>query len=245
MTARHQQVADDLRRLITSGEYATGERLPSEARLSDRYRVSTPTLRDALELLRTEGLIEKFQGRGNFVRQPADRLTYPSGRTADLQVIVSSAELTATSDVAARLRMPPGDPVTEYVCLSHRADSPQSLAHVYVPRAAAHVGTPKANLSPWGDDFTGTAAATETTSNDQVTARFPTEAEAQLLRIATRTPVLAVHRIITADDGQVLAYVLLVLPGDRAQVAFATRTQPEPAGKTQQMGTPAGGSDER
>jgi GntR family transcriptional regulator len=42
------------------------------------------------------------------------------------------------------------------------------------------------------------------------------------LRIATRTPVLAVHRTITADDGHVFAYAVLVLPGDRADVTFVT-----------------------
>ncbi len=231
MTARHQQVADDLRRLIASGTYATGERLPSEARLSDRYRVSTPTLREALELLRAEGLIEKFQGRGNFVRRPTDRLTYPSGRTDDLHVIVSSAQVKVAGDLAARLRTPPDTTITEYVCLAHRADSPQSLAHIYVPRAAAR--TTGVGSSPWGDDIVIAADTTATTSTDQVTARFPTAAEAQSLRVSARTPVLAVHRTFTTDDGHVVAYALLVLPGDRAEVALVTsltRTKEEANG---------------
>ena len=221
MTGRHQQVADDLRRLITAGTYVPGERLPSEARLSDRYRVSTPTLREALELLRAEGLIEKFQGRGNFVRRPTPRLSYPSGSTDDLHVIVSRAEFTVTGDLAARLRTPPDTAVTEFVCLAHRADSPQSLAHIYVPRAVARTGS--VGSSPWGDDIVIAADETATTSTDQVTARFPTAAEAQSLRVSARTPVLAIERTLTADDGHVVAYALLILPGDRAEVAFVTR----------------------
>lgn len=227
MTARHQQVADDLRRLIASGALAVGERLAPETQLAARYRVSTPTLRDALELLRAEGLIEKFQGRGNFVRRPRPRLTYPgTGGTEGLHIVVSSADITATGDLAARLRTEPDAPVTEYVCLSHRDDSPQSLAHLYVPhpgpRAAGRV-----SASPWADDIVAglatTAGVPVATSTDLVTARFPTGAEAQSLRIATRTPVLAIERTITADDGQVVAYALLVLPGDRAEVALVTR----------------------
>ncbi|MET9219052.1 GntR family transcriptional regulator [Streptomyces sp. NPDC003300] len=233
MTSRHQHVADDLRRLITSGALAVGERLAPETRLAARYHVSTPTLRDALELLRTEGLIEKFQGRGNFVRRPPQRLTYP-GVAVDgddgLQVIVSSADITATGDLAARLRTPPDAPITQYVCLSHRDDSPQGLAHLYIPhavtRATSDVRNPPVSASPWADDIVRslTTATGEPVANstDLVTARFPTGAEAQSLRIATRTPVLSIERTITADDGQVLAYVLLVLPGDRAEVAFVT-----------------------
>jgi GntR family transcriptional regulator len=222
MSARHQQVADDLRRLITTGALSAGERLPPETRLASEYRVSTPTLRDALELLRAEGLIEKFQGRGNFVRRPSDRLTYP--REANGVVVsVNSSIIAAPSHLAARLDLPLNAPLTEYVCLSHRDDSPCGLAYVYVPRAAVTDSPSLTGSSPWGDDIIATACGPVTTSTDQVTARFPTAAEAQSLRIAGRTPVLAIERTIAADDGHGPAYVLLVLPGDRTEAVFATR----------------------
>jgi GntR family transcriptional regulator len=112
MTARHQQVADDLRCRITAGTLAAGERPPPETRLAQCYRVSTPTLRDALELLRTEGLIEKFQGRGNFVRRPPQRLSYPAGETNGLHVTVSSAGIVATGELASRLHTQADTPLT-------------------------------------------------------------------------------------------------------------------------------------
>ncbi|WP_405583917.1 GntR family transcriptional regulator [Streptomyces sp. NBC_01190] len=222
MTARHQQVADDLRRLILSGALPVDSRLPPETQLATRYRVSTPTLREALELLRAEGLVEKFQGRGNYVRRPPRRLIYP-GPGDGLHVIVSAADIKAPPELAARLRARPNSPTTEYVCLSHRDDSPQSLAHLYVPRRAAHADPPPTCSSPWGDDLLTAAGVTVDSSNDQVTARFPTAAEAQSLRIPTRTPVLAVERTFTTHDGRVAAYALLVLPGDRAEIAFISR----------------------
>ncbi|MFC4034054.1 GntR family transcriptional regulator [Streptomyces polygonati] len=224
MTARHQHVADDLRRRIVAGTLPVGERLAAETQLAAHYRVSTPTLRDALEVLRAEGLIEKFQGRGNYVRRPPERLSYPgAGGTEDLHVTVSSTDLTASDDLAARLRTEPNASVTEYVCLSHRANSPQSLAHLYVPHAVARIQAPAIGASPWGDDIVSAVGGLGATSTDQVTARFPTAAEAQSLRIGARTPVLAVERTIAAVDGLVVAYELLVLPGDRAEVALATR----------------------
>lgn len=70
MSARYEQVADDLRRLIVNRSFQVGARLPPETKLSAKYGVSTPTLRDALEVLRAEGLVAKFQGRGNFVSAP-------------------------------------------------------------------------------------------------------------------------------------------------------------------------------
>lgn len=217
MTARHEQVADALRRLITAGTLAVGQRLPPETHLSVQYGVSTPTLREALEVLRAEGLIAKFQGRGNFVRRPPERFTYPSSTKA-ARTTVSSAATTATGHLAGRLGLAEGAPLTEYACLTHLDDSPEALTHVYVPRTAA----PLTNASPWGDDLVIATGVPVTTSIDQVTARFPTTAEAQSLRIGTRMPVLTIERVFTTADGQAVAYALLVIPGDRAEVALVT-----------------------
>jgi GntR family transcriptional regulator len=232
-------VADDLRRRIVSGALATGERLPSERQLSAHYRVSTPTLRDALGVLQAEGLVEKVQGRGNFVRKPPPRLTYPgAAEVADLHIVSSFSEVAAAGEVAARLGVPSDTTVTQYVCLVHRGDTPQSLTHLYVPHAGRQLEPPPVPISPWGDDlldqFADRAAEPAACATHQVTARFPTDAEAQSLRIAVRTPVLAIERRVVAErsepdtqEAPVLAYALVVLPGDRALVAFATQ-HPDP-----------------
>ncbi|MFI1799708.1 GntR family transcriptional regulator [Streptomyces sp. NPDC020379] len=69
MANAYEKIADELSEAIRSGRLVPGERLPSEAALAERYGRSVPTIRDALRLLRSEGLIEKQQGRGNFVRK--------------------------------------------------------------------------------------------------------------------------------------------------------------------------------
>ncbi|WP_308190577.1 GntR family transcriptional regulator [Streptomyces sp. HPF1205] len=46
MSARHQQVADDLRRRIRSGDLPVGRRLPSESALAAQYRsASRPSVK--------------------------------------------------------------------------------------------------------------------------------------------------------------------------------------------------------
>ena len=44
-------------------------RIPSETELADRFRVSLPTIRQALAVLRAEGLIESRHGIGTFVKE--------------------------------------------------------------------------------------------------------------------------------------------------------------------------------
>lgn len=85
---RHTEPAPDLRpatyadqvygkvlTMISVGEFATGDRLPSEAQLGTLFGVSRPVIRDALARLRQDGLIEARKGSGSYVRaQPPEDL---------------------------------------------------------------------------------------------------------------------------------------------------------------------------
>lgn len=55
----YQSTYDDLRDRIRSGEFAVGDRLPSEAALLAHYEVSAITLRRALDMLREAGYVER------------------------------------------------------------------------------------------------------------------------------------------------------------------------------------------
>jgi DNA-binding GntR family transcriptional regulator len=66
----YQQVADDLRRKIQTGEYAPNMRLPSVRQLAKDYGLSAQTIQSALRELRHDGLVVSQQGRAYFVRDP-------------------------------------------------------------------------------------------------------------------------------------------------------------------------------
>ncbi|WP_327190013.1 GntR family transcriptional regulator [Streptomyces xinghaiensis] len=70
MAKAYERIADELRRSIRGGDLNPGDQLPAEDRLAERFGRSVPTVREALRLLQSEGLIEKRHGRGNFVRRP-------------------------------------------------------------------------------------------------------------------------------------------------------------------------------
>ena len=78
-----QQVADELRRRIISGELDEGDSLGQEAELIERFGVSRPSLREALRILEAEGLISVVRGvqGGVVVHRPDQRQT---ARTAAL-----------------------------------------------------------------------------------------------------------------------------------------------------------------
>src|SRR5262249_39282567 len=58
-----QMVADDIRSQILRGDLRTGDALPSERELRESYRLSRPTLREAMRILEAESLIETIRGK--------------------------------------------------------------------------------------------------------------------------------------------------------------------------------------
>src|SRR5215211_1186090 len=78
-----QQIADDIRALIVSGELSEGDSLGHEHDLVERFGVSRPSLREALRILEAEGLITVVRGvlGGVVAHQPDERMT---ARTAAL-----------------------------------------------------------------------------------------------------------------------------------------------------------------
>jgi DNA-binding GntR family transcriptional regulator len=70
-------VAEDLRASIAAGEFQPGEKLPSGRDLSRRYSVALMTMQRAIALLRDEGLVASYQGRGVFVRSPESDAAAP------------------------------------------------------------------------------------------------------------------------------------------------------------------------
>src|SRR5690606_8131127 len=66
-TTLSESVAADLRRRIAQGEWANGDRLPSEHALSEHYGVSRATIRTALQDLESRGMTVTRRGVGTFV----------------------------------------------------------------------------------------------------------------------------------------------------------------------------------
>lgn len=101
----YRTIAADLTELITSGQLQPGDRLPSEPELMGRYDVSRRTVRDAIALLRADGLVEVVSGRGVFVLQRGP--TEVVRLSPDWQISARPA----TAQERARWGMPEGWPV--------------------------------------------------------------------------------------------------------------------------------------
>ena len=72
---KHRHISNELKLEIASGHYDATGRLPSEAQLVTRFKVSRPTVARALLDLQKAGLIERRAGAGSFLNPPSSNET--------------------------------------------------------------------------------------------------------------------------------------------------------------------------
>lgn len=219
-----KQIADRLRAAIASGELVVGGRLPSEQALMDTYGVARGTARDAVDLLRAEGLVRTEHGRGTFVRDrpPVRRLAHDRfarrhrerGRAAYLAELEAEGRVPqvevlevgrarAADDVAVWLQLAMGADVLVRRRRYLADGKPMELATSYVPWELAE-GTPiaQADTGPGG-----IYARLEEHGHplkrfsEEVTARMPTTDEVRALRLEPGVPIMRLIRI-AYDEGE-------------------------------------------
>lgn len=77
----YRQLARLLKERIEAGDYQPGQRLPSEERLQQIYGYGRTTVREALRVLKAEGVVRTVTGSGSYVRgeQEVTMVTVTSG----------------------------------------------------------------------------------------------------------------------------------------------------------------------
>jgi DNA-binding FadR family transcriptional regulator len=85
----YRQIAEQLRSLMTGGEFTPGSRLPAERDLAKQLGVSRPSVREALIALEVEGWVEVRTGSGVYVleRRGRPRTKVPPGEWGPLELI--------------------------------------------------------------------------------------------------------------------------------------------------------------
>lgn len=99
----YEQVADQLRELIMTGEIGAADRLPAEATLAAQFGVSRATVREALRVLSTQNLIRTSKGAtgGSFVTLPSvDHISESLG--ANINLLSLSEDVTLDEFLEAR-----------------------------------------------------------------------------------------------------------------------------------------------
>ncbi len=108
----YQRLRDEMVEKITDGEWRPDQAIPTEAELTKTYGVAIGTVRKAVDVLVAEGLLERSQGRGTFIRRPSfdaslfrffRHLTGAGGRQIPEGRVLARVVETPPEDVASAL----------------------------------------------------------------------------------------------------------------------------------------------
>lgn len=242
------QIADDIRRQLDDGALRGGDKLPTEAELMADYGVSRIVVRQAIEVIRREGLVVSQRGSGTFVREQQPRTRRVLGDLYRYRARATSSpfataakdsgqrpeweyqsrKTTASQSIAERLGIAANDAVmrTSYRFLADEV--PVMLSTSYEPLVITG-GT--VIEQPEGSPTTGVVGRMDligvhiTHVVEDVQARTARPYEQDALDVPTGVPVLAVERTYFAED-QPVETADIVVSADRYTFSYAVPIAP-------------------
>ena len=226
-----RRLRDLLRAGVLGGAFAGGH-LPSEAELMAQHGVTRATVREALALLRHEGLIERVQGIGTHAlftpvttplaeahgaAQPLRDGVFAKGLRPR---VLDDSVIPAPALVAERLRVAPGTPVLRLDYVSLMGEEPHALATNYVlfPEADRLAETPFTQhwysyLADAGVVLGESEFVFDGTLADPIVARA--------LDVLPGTPLITMEQAIYDPEGRMFNIAFLHMRADRFR--FASR----------------------
>jgi GntR family transcriptional regulator len=219
---RYLQIADDIRRDLR-GE---GEQIPSEHSLCSRYKVSRPTIRQALDVLVQEGRIYRHAGRGTFsTAVTGDPRMRVIGSLDDMMALaeenwfklVSRESVRVPPNIATALKLPPGSPGYRVIGVRHSDNGPFQHVTAWVPEAIGKGIADEEDLSKTSligaiERHTGV----EVKFLEQVVdAALAPRHVAELLQLRPRTPLLLFERTYIAANGEPVEHAVTYQTGRR------------------------------
>ncbi|MEM5296842.1 GntR family transcriptional regulator [Burkholderia sp. JPY481] len=215
---RYQRLRDEMVALIAARHWRPGEAIPTEQALAKSYDVAVGTVRKAVDLLVAEGLLERFQGRGTFVRRASFdsslfRFFRFQTRQGERRIpesrILRREVVDAPSAVAAILQISSTARVIQMTRLRLIDGVPMLAEEIWLPyvRFAAFA---QMDLNEVGDLLYPVyeaqcnqvvASATET-----LTVEAIGPLHARLLRIEPGTPAVVIERLAYGYDRQPLEW---------------------------------------
>ncbi|MDT0609098.1 GntR family transcriptional regulator [Streptomyces lancefieldiae] len=204
------QVAQQLQRLIETGTLAPGTRLENEIALADKFGLSRPTMRQAIQHLVDKGLLARKRGVGtqvvnNRVRRQIELTSLfedlkRDGRRPRTDVL-SMQTVPASDEVAAALGIEPGAPTMAMRRLRYADDEPIALLQNHLP--ADLLTLTEDDLTERGlYELLKRAGISLRTARQNIGARRASAAEARLLGEGRSVTLLTMERTVQGDAGR-------------------------------------------
>ena len=213
----HVEVTALLRNRILSGELPSGAQLPPINQLSEQMGLAKMTVRQAMDSLEAEGLIERQSGRGTFVRDVALREPKFLKMHADLSQL---HQMVSDLDVAVAPRRPHPDDTDA------SEDGIQAMRRIHLlngkPFCMVDLKLSREIYERAPQRFETEVVVTVlkdlgidvATAQQRVTISYADVEAAQTLGVHLNSPVMHVSRHFLDSEGQRIYSAKLIYPGD-------------------------------
>jgi GntR family transcriptional regulator len=215
---RYHRVRDALSTQIASRHWRPDEPIPTEAELAQTHAVSIGTIRKAVDSLVADGVLERFQGRGTFVRRPDFQsslfrffrfIDADGAARVPVSRILKREEIAMPAAVAAALQFDPGAPAIRFIRLRLIDERPLLLEDIWLPRDRFKPLL-KLDLREFGDllyplyeQFCGALVAS---AQETLTAEAAGARHARFLELPVRSPIIVIERVALGADRQPLEW---------------------------------------
>jgi GntR family transcriptional regulator len=206
----HAKLREELTGRVRSGEWTPAEPIPPESALASFYGVSVGTVRRVLGELVDQGLLERRQGDGTYVRRARfDRALHrffrhgTAGDTLPDSRILLREVRTAEATVADSLRLTSGAEVLYLKRVRSRAGDPLLVEDIWLPlprfEAIARAGLDELGnlLYPAYEELAGQIVGG---ASEELTVERCDAPTAELLGCEAAEPVVVIERIAHAHD---------------------------------------------
>ena len=212
----YQQVSDWIRDKIYTGEWETGDRIPSEKQIMEMLSVSRGTIKKAITGFVNEGLLSSVQGKGTYVKSESANISYSLGsgllsfaeslksQSIDYETSVISVKKEGANKLTAeRLNMGIGDPIL-YLKRLRSVDGEKVMLienriNLNLFPKMLNVDFTKNNLFPTIEMLSNKLIGY---SESKYAARIIGKERGRYLEVHEGAPVLHLEQLVHFEDGQ-------------------------------------------
>jgi len=225
---KYYQLAKILREQIEDGDFQPNDAIPSERKLEQRYNLSRPTIRQAIDLLSRQGFLYRVHGKGTFVSPP--------------KLQKGMLELTSFSEDMRKRGLKPGQRILEFGYvkpegkvrrqleivddqkkvlrikrLRYGDEEPMGLQDSFLSLDTAH-NISREEIEELGSIYVilqEKFGIFPTEADETIEVTLATPEEAELLNISAGSPLLLNERKLWSQDRRVIEFVRILYRGDR------------------------------
>ena len=225
---KYYQLAKILRQQIENGDFLPNDAIPSERKLEQRYNLSRPTIRQAIDLLGRQGYLYRVHGKGTFVSPP--------------KLQKGMLELTSFSEDMRNRGLNPGQKILEFGYvkpaskvrrkleiedermkvlrikrLRYGDDEPIGLQDSFLSLDSGLIIT-REEIEEQGSIYVilqEKFGLFPTEADETIEVTLATPEEAELLNISAGSPLMLNERTLWSQDRKAIEFVRILYRGDR------------------------------